>query len=102
MSPSTTQPAAPVVLGEHPLHLGLALEIATSAASWATVGADMIVYWWIFRIPSRIPAGAHIQPMRQPVIAYAFEKPPMRIVRSRIPGSAENARWRYVPYARRS
>ena len=62
----------------------------------------MIPYWCTFTIPSRIPAGAHIQPTRQPVIAYAFEKPPMRIVRSRIPGSELNARWRYVPYASRS
>ena len=71
--------------------------IATSAASWATVGADMIPYWWTLTIPSRIGAGAHIHPTRQPVMAYALENPPMRIVRSRIPGSELNARWRYVP-----
>src|SRR5439155_1198074 len=75
---------------------------ATSAASWATVGAVMIVYWWILRMPSTISAGAASQPIRQPVIAYAFEKPPIRIVRSRMPGSDENARWRYEPYASRS
>ena len=57
----------------------------------------MMLYWWTFTIPSRIPAGAHSQPTRQPVIAYAFEKPPMRIVRSRIPGSALIARCSYVP-----
>jgi hypothetical protein len=57
----------------------------------------MIPYWWTLTIPSRIPAGAASQPTRQPVIAYAFEKPPMRMVRSRIPGSALNGRWRYEP-----
>ena len=62
----------------------------------------MIPYWWTLTIPSRIGAGAHSQPIRQPVIAYALEKPPMRIVRSRMPGSELNARWRYEPYASRS
>ena len=31
---------------------------ATSAASWAVVGADMIAYWWTLTSPSRIAAGA--------------------------------------------
>jgi hypothetical protein len=42
---------------------------ATSAASCATVGAVMIVYWWILRMPSMIAAGAASQPIRQPVMA---------------------------------
>ncbi len=53
----------------------------------------MIPYWWILTIPSSIAAGAAMYPTRQPVIAYAFEKPPIRIVRSRMPGRALIARW---------
>src|SRR3989304_974615 len=40
--------------------------MATSAASWATVGADMIPYWWTLTMPSRIPAGAARQPTHPP------------------------------------
>ena len=59
VEPVDEQPPAAVVLGDHPLHVRLAASsAATSAASWATVGADMIPYWWTFTIPSRIAAGA--------------------------------------------
>ena len=60
---------------------------ATRAASCAVVGADMIPYWWTLRMPSRMSRGAAAQPTRQPVMAYALEKPPSRIVRSRAPSN---------------
>ncbi len=72
------------------------------AACWAAVGAHMIPYWWTLAIPTMSSAGAATYPIRQPVMAYAFEKPPIRTDRSRMPGRALNAVCRWSPYTRRS
>ena len=48
-----------VVLRDHALHVGFCLgSVATSAASWAAVGADMMMYWCTLTMPSMRSAGA--------------------------------------------
>src|SRR3989304_4179839 len=44
--------------------------IASRAAYCEGVGADMMMYWWIFIIASRSSAGAQAQPTRQPVVGH--------------------------------
>ncbi len=57
------------------------------AASCAVLLAQRMPYWWIFIIASVSTAGAQAYPIRNPVIANAFENPCRKIVRSRMPGS---------------
>ncbi len=59
VEPVDDQPAAAVVLGDASARRrARPRPRATSAASWAVVGADMIPYWWTLTMPSRIAAGA--------------------------------------------
>ena len=57
------------------------------AAYCAAAGAHSRVYWWILSMAASSSGGAHTKPMRQPVMANAFEKPLMTTVRSNMPGS---------------
>ena len=47
-----------------------------------------MTYWWILSAASQISFGAQRYPILHPVIAYAFENPLRRIVRSRNPSMA--------------
>ena len=57
------------------------------AAYCEFVGAHMMTYWCILKSALSISGGAHTNPMRQPVMANALEKPEMSTVLSRIPSN---------------
>jgi len=48
---------------------------ASRAAFWLSIGAQSIVYWWIFIMASMSAGGAQAYPSRKPVIAHALENP---------------------------
>ncbi len=58
VEPVDDEAATPVVLGRIRSTSASPSTMATSAASWAIVPADMIPYWWTLTMPSRIAAGA--------------------------------------------
>ncbi len=66
---------------------------ASMAASWPMIGAQRMEYWWIFIMASMRADGAQANPIRQPVMANAFDNPCKKTVRSFMPGNVAMLVW---------